>query len=500
MTADFTADILVCPVPQVIAQAKALLTQGIELAKLQEFERAIAHFTQSIRLTLTLLQPIHTTDLLNAGEISSDAIHPLSIGEIQSLDVADRSLSTVEMTTVEVTAKQSFYHRGCAFSRLEKYGRAITDFTHLIQQPPTSSAIPATWLISKLTEIYIHRGNAHRRLGEYDQALSDLNQAITRSNGSAQSYSGRGLLHLDMGNYTQAIDDLSAAIEQHPTFAQAYLWRGFAHLRSQNPQQAITDLDHAIAAIPTCAEAYNHRGIAHLHCHNLAQAEADFSQAIRLDPNFAEAYNNRGNLHQLLGNSTRASVDYEQAIAIDPTLAELFFNRAVTLTQDTAQALLDYEITAGLSPNNAAFYRHRAQVKAQTGRITAAIADYTTALSITPTAQALYQRGRLYLQLGENENALKDFDSAITRSPDYRAAYCDRSHLYFQSHDLSKALEDANKAIELSPGNYDLKETFITRCLTHFSLGNKQQALEDFEQTVQLIIQNQHQLANTYGN
>ena len=448
MTADLTADILIRPVPQAIAQATALLAHGIELAKLQEFERAIAHFTQSIRLTLTLLTPDST--------------------ESRSLSETTRSLGVAEVPTLEDTATQSFYHRGCAFSRIERYDRAIADFTHLIQQPPTSATIPATWLIGKLTEIYIHRGNAHRRLGEHAHSRSDLNQAIHRSNGSAQSYSCRGLLHLDTHKFEQAIEDFSAAIKQHPTFAQAYLWRGFAYLRSNRSQQAIADLNHAIAAIPTCAEAYNHRGIAHLQQNNLPQAQADFSQAIRLNPNFTEAYNNRGHLHQLVGNRLSATVDY-----------------------DLAQATTDDHTTAALPKNDAAFYRHQAQIKAKSGQIAAAIIDYTTALSITPTAHALYQRGRLYVQIGEKEKALADFDGALVRSPDYGAVYCDRSHLRFQTHDLPGTIADTNKAIELSSTCYTLKETFITRCLTHFSLGNKLQALEDFEQLI-TITENQH--------
>ena len=452
MTADFTADILIRPVPQAIAQAKTLLTQGIEFAKLQEFERAIAHFTQSIHLTLTLLKP--------NPEHSGDPTQTRSLN-VAGVNVAE--MSVAEVTTVEVTATRGFYHRGCAFSRIERYDRALAAFPHLVRQPPTSATIPATWLISYLTDIYIHRGNAHRRLGEYPQALADLNQAIKRSNGSAQSYSGRGLLHLDTSDFEQAIEDFSAAIQQHPTFAQAYLWRGFAYLRGQKPQQAIADLDHAIAAIPTCAEAYNHRGIAHLHLNNLTKAQSDFSQAIRLNPTFAEVYNNRGNLHQLLGDHSSATIDYERANAL----------------------------THGLTQSNnhptAAFYRHQAQINATAGRIDAAIADYSSALSITPTAYALYQRGKLYVQIGENEKALADFDRALVRSPDYAEIYCDRSHLHFQAHNLPSTLADTNKAIELFPLSYALKETFITRCLTHFSLSNKQQALADFEQLVTLI-------------
>ncbi|MEL7331873.1 MAG: tetratricopeptide repeat protein [Cyanobacteria bacterium J06560_2] len=471
MTADFAAEILVSPVPQTVETAKHFLSKGVELAKLQAFERAIAQFSQAIRLSLAILQ---------------------QVPKLSPTQMSERALSTSEVTAVEVTATQSFYHRGCALCRLEEYERAIADFTHLIHQPPTSSAIPAEWLITKLTEIYIHRGNAYRRLGEHTQALADLDQSVTRSGGSAQSYGCRGLVHLDTGDFAGAIADFTQALALHPTFSQGYLWRGFARLRSNRPALAITDLDRAIAAIPNCAEAFNHRGLAYFYLNYLEQAQADFSRAIQINRDFAEAYNNRGNIFQLLGDSAAANVDYDQAITLDAQLAELYFNRAAGC-KGTEQASADYKATADLPVDNAAFYRHRAEVKASEGHLRAAIDDYTTAIELVPTATALYRRGKLYVQIGEAAKAEEDFEGAIAQSPDYGIVYCARSQLRFQSQDFIGALADIDKAIaQLNPPR---KELFVTRCLAHFALREPQQALEDFEQLI-TCIQSSSQTSN----
>ena len=458
MTADFAADVRVRSVPQAVAEAKHFLAQGIELANTHEFEQAIVHFSQAVRLSLTVLRDFPIPD---------------------PIDVAKRALSSEEVTDVEIIATQSFYHRGCALCRIGRYKDAIADFTHLIHQPPTSSAIPADWLITKLTEIYIHRGNAYRRLGLHPQAIADLNQGVSRSGGSAQSYSCRGLIHLGMGNCRQAISDFNQALSLHPTFAQGYLWRGFAQLHNGNTALAIIDLSRAIAAIPTCAEAFNHRGVAYFYQGELHQAQADFSQAIQLDRQFAEAHNNRGNVLQLLGDSAAARVDYDRAIALNANLSELTFNRASNAELPEI-AISGYD--TGASPNSAAFYRQRARIKAQEGRYEAAIADYTQAIETMPTADAFYKRGKLYLEVGKHEKALADFDRAIERSPDYGKVYCDRAQLRFKLQDVKGALSDTNQAINLLPDS--AASMYSTRCLTHVSLGNQKAALADFERLI----------------
>ncbi len=465
MTADFAADTAASQAPQTdsaaraIAPAKQSLARGIELATLREFEAAIAHFTHAIRLTQNILRNLPSPDPIRA---------------------ATKKISRDEVASIEIAAAQSFYHRGCALCRLERYEGAIADFTHLIQQPPTSSAIPASWLIAKLTEIYIHRGNAYRRLAQHSQALADLNQGVARSGGSAQSYGCRGLIYLDREDFEAAIADFNRALTLHPTFAQGYLWRGFAYLRSGVPELAIADLDRAISAIPTCAEAFNHRGVAYFQLGDLIGAQADFSAAIRLNRGFAEAYNNRGNVRQLVGDTEAAKVDYDEAIALNSQLVELSSNRRVIA--DVGDTTAAESVILERSTDSAATYRRCAEVRLKAGQIEAAIAEYTAALTIVPTAHALYQRGKLYAKAGKTTRALADFDQAIECSPDYGQVYGDRAQLRFQRQDLTGALADIDQATSLLDSVS--KEIYVIRCLANCALGNQPQVLSDFEQLV----------------
>ncbi len=460
-----SADSVLGKVP-IARTAKMLLAEGIEAARQRELERAIALFTQSLSLT--------SDDL---------AIH-----------------------------LKGYYHRGCALSGVGWYGEAIADFTQVIQFSQSDRSKPAAAVpTAKLAEIYIHRGNAYRYAGQYSLAVADLNSGIERSGGSAQSYGARGLLRLDMDEFDGAIADFTHALKVHPTFAQCHLWRGFARLRSGNFQQAAGDLSRAIEAIPACAEAYNHRGIACFYLNEFAAASADFNQAIRLNPKFAEAYNNRGNLRQLTGELAEARADYSRAIALDPLPAELYFNRAAAvslepsslannlagnlannladnLANNLADIAADYDTTAGLSLSSAAFYRHRAQIRLHQGRPSAAAADYTQALAMSPNAYAYYHRGLAYVALGKFDQAHSDFDAAIALSPDYGAVYGDRAQLRFKLGDLAGAIADTEQSLALTDSHgQQLKDTYATRCLIFFCAGKSAQALQDFEKLIALI-------------
>ncbi|MEM9090727.1 MAG: tetratricopeptide repeat protein, partial [Cyanobacteria bacterium P01_F01_bin.53] len=406
---------------------------------------------------------------------------------------------------------KSYYHRGCARCSLKQYAQAIADFTQVIRHnakagqtaqegdaslsdEQTDSRTDGQVLDSfKRIETYIHRGNAHRHLGNHAEALADLTQGVERSGGSAQSYGCRGLLRLDMEDFAGAIADFDRTLAMHPTFAQGYLWRGFAWLRSEQPSLAMTDLTRAIEAIPSCAEAYNHRGVAYFYLNEFQAALADFDRAIRLDWQFIEAYNNRGNLRYLVGDRAAAAVDFDTAISLATSLgqsasAELHFNRAAALcaTQEVADIAADYDHTVGLSGNTAAFYRHRAKIRAEQGHLSAAISDYTAAIEISPNAFAHYHRGRALASLGDWDEALADFDGAIALSPDYALPYCDRAQLRFKLNDLEGALADANQALVLKAPHR--KEIFTNRCLTQFALGQPQKAMEDFNKLMDLAL------------
>jgi len=65
-------------------------------------------------------------------------------------------------------------------------------------------------------------------------------------------------------------------------------------------------------------------------------------------------------------------------------------------------------------------------------------------------ADAYNNRGFAYIQKGELDQAIADFDKAIELDPELAEAYNDRGYAYYLKGEVAKAVSDFEKCIELS--------------------------------------------------
>ncbi|MDO8446221.1 MAG: tetratricopeptide repeat protein [Deltaproteobacteria bacterium] len=139
---------------------------------------------------------------------------------------------------------------------------------------------------------YYSRGNAYIKLNRYDEVISDYTKAIELNPKYLDAYNNRGNIYFDLGNYQAALSDYNKALELNPLDSQVYTNRGNAYLGLGDYAQAIKNHDRAIELNPNDATAYNNRGAAYFRSGNYAHAIRDFSRAVELDPQFTDAYNN----------------------------------------------------------------------------------------------------------------------------------------------------------------------------------------------------------------
>ena len=123
------------------------------------------------------------------------------------------------------------------------------------------------------------------------------------------------------------------------------------------------------------------------------------------------------------------------------------------------------------------------------GDLEGAIALLDEALLILPDGReqgiAFLDRGQHYLNLGDEAQALIDFDQAIASDRDLPLAYSLRgqTRVAIGSPDVDLILADYNKAIELDP---ELGAAYINRGDFYLVAGLFEQALADLEIGVQL--------------
>jgi tetratricopeptide (TPR) repeat protein len=115
---------------------------------------------------------------------------------------------------------------------------------------------------------------------------------------------------------------------------------------------------------------------------------------------------------------------------------------------------------------------------AQTGAYEEAIAEFTTALKISPNDARIYNdRGRVYHKTNRFPEAMEDFSKAIKIAPKDYAGYSERGAVQVAQNQMEAALADLNKALELKP---DDAPTLRWRAAAYRGLKQYDLAIQDY--------------------
>jgi tetratricopeptide (TPR) repeat protein len=107
--------------------------------------------------------------------------------------------------------------------------------------------------------------------------------------------------------------------------------------------------------------------------------------------------------------------------------------------------------------------------------------------SDTPPANAMalqwFERGNAYVQMGNYEDAAKDFTQAITSDPNFADAYYSRGLVLGRLGKHEEAINDFTQTILLNPKNAN---AYADRGVAHGILGQRALAINDFTQAITL--------------
>ena len=120
--------------------------------------------------------------------------------------------------------------------------------------------------------------------------------------------------------------------------------------------------------------------------------------------------------------------------------------------------------------------------------IVSAIAAY---LAFVFLCRSYYNRGTVYYEKGEYDEAILCFDKAISLKPRFAEAYCSRGTAYYQKGEYDQAILDFNKAIERNP---KLAEAYYNRAVVYYHKQEYDKAWEDVQKARNL----EHQIPPTF--
>ncbi|MEL6931183.1 MAG: tetratricopeptide repeat protein [Cyanobacteria bacterium J06600_6] len=122
------------------------------------------------------------------------------------------------------------------------------------------------------------------------------------------------------------------------------------------------------------------------------------------------------------------------------------------------------------------------------GKSSAAIAAFNRAIAIDDQfTNAYYNRGYVYQQLGQHNQALNNFERTLELSNgQHVSALINRASIYATEHNYQPAITDLNRVVELNPKS---ATAYYNRALINLTMGNKIAYLNDLTTAEQLYRQ-----------
>jgi len=220
----------------------------------------------------------------------------------------------------------------------------------------------------------------------------------------------------------------------------------------------------------------------------IATAEAILAEAIARDPSKAEPYQVRATLRDGVGNPRGALADLDKAIALEPSI-ELYLARSALHDDqgDLTAALADAEAARQLDPSAASAIARVAELKAESGDLTAGLALLDERIDLGGETRDTYRQVKadLLSRFGDAQEALALVETMIADKPGSPNLLNMRCWIKgTREIDLDNAARDCTSALELSNNPYPILDS---RAMVSFRLGKYDEAMRDLDAVLNAV-------------
>jgi len=144
-------------------------------------------------------------------------------------------------------------------------------------------------------------------------------------------------------------------------------------------------------------------------------------------------------------------IKHQDVVERKELVAQQWFERGIA-AGDVHEKVRFFSEAIRLNKEYAEAYNNRGVAFFQLGDFDQALRDFNEAARQMPDCEVFNNRGVVRLRVRDFEGALDDFNSALRLKPENASTLCNRGQVHFQLGDLSAALRDYNEAIRLNPG------------------------------------------------
>ena len=321
----------------------------------------------------------------------------------------------------------------------------------------------------ELPTLYVPLSVSYINAGEIAKAESLLQNAEKRGVGDAEFHNARGMVLYKQNKNPEALAEFEKALSLEGRNATAKYYRAATLDRMNQPEQSVAAYRETVTIAPEYAPAWFDLGVISYNKADYPSAEKSYKEAIRIDPEYYQAHANLASTYRQMERFAEANAEYKLAevgIKDNPDLyLEWGYCLGKTNEWDKAVARLDqaHKLSpAAVDNSNLGWaYYNSAQIDKQNKKDAEANAKLQKGReSLQMAVQQDPKLDAAYLNLGSTDNALGDFQAAVTAlnvalslRSDWVIAINQLGLGYRGLNNLSAAIQQFNRVVTLDGNN-----------------------------------------------
>lgn len=327
----------------------------------------------------------------------------------------------------------------------------------------------------------ITRALEEMQAGNYAEAMEYADKEVSANPKSGTASLIKGVIFHTVEMYGNAIQPLDQAVKYLPkkgTFprSDALYFRGKCYFALGDTVKALSDINEAVKLSPDDPDLYSWRGYLLFTIGDLDASDADFMKLLEINKSDTQSMVSLGLNEFTRGNYSQAAEWCDKALLLDSDYAPAYLLRAdayMWLKQFRKAA--DDIVSALQLQERTAFDA----IDTDDSGMVAAMHEKLKYMMAVDASNVMwpYFEGQLYEVTRDYENAIAAYSAANKISPSAQA-YNRMGQCYYNQLDFSTALECSEYAIDLDPDDINYKVDKASR-LTMLGRGDEAVALLD---------------------
>ena len=411
-----------------------LLNKGIAYAQMKNYDDAV--------LTMDTLLKYHSK--FTDGYLTRGAI------------LAEKGDSVKALADFNVAAKLDKYYapvysrRGLLYLQMDSLQNALTDLTEAIRLEP------------RQVGNYINRGLVRYHLNDLRGTMADYDIVIRLEPNNVIARFNRGLLRAQVGDTNRSIEDFDVAIKQEPDNYSAIYNRALLREEIGDYRGAVADMSLVLAEYPNFVPGYYARSLVKKRMHDVKGSDNDYWIAYELEQKLRKE---RAQGKIVTG---KGMMDSEEDVAENTKTREKSdksiekFNRLIVYDKSEEEAskykneirgrVQDKNVQVDLLPQFVITFYKKIETFHRPTFSDKLIADYNKKMELILQLQVINDEAPLSgSQAKFHFESINNYSLELNEHPSDADIYFGRGMDFMVLQDLTEAMGDFNRAIDLNP-------------------------------------------------